>query len=1012
MAKKRELPSGMVQRPGRDGYYSDFQVSGRRIREFLSADFKSACQILNELKSRADKSDFRFTLDEEEQLTQPEVAGRVRQTFDVDRITKRFYDRFQKEHRAFLSFIKGITAEGDREWYTSVMLNRLMFVYFVQRQGFLDNDRDYLRSRLKRLQQTRGKGHFHTFYRHFLRRLFHEGLAMPKSKRTADLDALIGSIPYLNGGIFDRHELEESNPDIDIPDQAFERVFTFFDDYHWHLDDRPLAAEDEINPDVLGYIFEQYVNRKEMGAYYTKEDITEYIARSSIIPFLLDAAATACPGAFCPGGPVWRLLGDDPDRYLFPAVRYGVDEPLPAAVAAGLDDVAKRDRWNQHATEGFGLRPEMWREHIARRRRCHALRDRMRSGAICAVNDLITCNLDLRQLAEDVIDNTTDPALLHAIWAALQKLSILDPTCGSGAFLFAALSVLEPLYDACLERMEMLVWEADQLKQFGEFTTILEKVKEHPSRQYFILKSIIVNNLYGVDVVKEATEICKLRLLLKVIAQARTVDDLEPLPDMDFNVRVGNTLVGFARLAEVQESQKDRLGFGSEEVERILAATKGADHTFRCFQALQTAEDVESDAIATTKADLRQRLHSLRAKLDAYLAADYGIDADRADLYSAWRASHQPFHWFSEFFHIMAEGGFDVIIGNPPWKEYAKVKNDYTVKGYETVKCGNLHVLCSERALQLRAPTGRMSFIVQVSLVSSSRMEIARRFLRARSADLYVIPFDDRPGKLFEGLEHCRSVIFFSHAPQADQCQSLFLSRYQRWYSDTRERVFPLIEYVRMSSPPLFADAFPKYGSEAEDDVFRRVATIGTATVQECLSRRDSLHFVFYQEATGYWIKATFGLPYYAKNGEVGAPAHGRYLYFRNADQAHAFCAVLNSSLFYAYFIAYSDCFHLSETIVSRFPVNAAILGDKRLTELNKRLMADLKKNAGTKTINTKGGDTIQYAEFFASMSKPIIDEIDYVLAEHFGFTDEQLDFIINYDIKFRLGQDSCDEEE
>lgn len=58
MAKKRELPSGMVQRPGRDGYYSDFQVSGRRIREFLSADFKSACQILNELKSRADKSDF------------------------------------------------------------------------------------------------------------------------------------------------------------------------------------------------------------------------------------------------------------------------------------------------------------------------------------------------------------------------------------------------------------------------------------------------------------------------------------------------------------------------------------------------------------------------------------------------------------------------------------------------------------------------------------------------------------------------------------------------------------------------------------------------------------------------------------------------------------------------------------------------------------------------------------------------------------------------------------------
>ena len=73
---------------------------------------------------------------------------------------------------------------------------------------------------------------------------------------------------------------ERDNPKIQIPDEAFTRLFDFFDAYHWHLDERPVRADNEINPDVLGYIFEKYINQKQMGAYYTKEDITGYIARN------------------------------------------------------------------------------------------------------------------------------------------------------------------------------------------------------------------------------------------------------------------------------------------------------------------------------------------------------------------------------------------------------------------------------------------------------------------------------------------------------------------------------------------------------------------------------------------------------------------------------------------------------------------------------------------------------------------------------------------------------------
>jgi hypothetical protein len=116
-----------------------------------------------------------FTLDEEETLVLGDVTRRTRAGFDVERVTKQFYEIFQKEHTAFLKFITGITESTDHEWYASVMLNRLMFVYFIQRKGFLDGDRDYLRHRLNLCQQEKGRNNFYSFYRYFLLRLFHEG---------------------------------------------------------------------------------------------------------------------------------------------------------------------------------------------------------------------------------------------------------------------------------------------------------------------------------------------------------------------------------------------------------------------------------------------------------------------------------------------------------------------------------------------------------------------------------------------------------------------------------------------------------------------------------------------------------------------------------------------------------------------------------------------------------------------------------------------------------------------
>ena len=508
---------------------------------------------------------------------------------------------------------------------------------------------------------------------------------------------------------------------------------------------------------------------------------------------------------------------------------------------------------------------------------------------------------------------------------------------------------------------------------------------------------------------EEAVEICKLRLFLKLVAQVDNADQIEPLPDIDFNIRAGNTLVGYASLDEIRKSQAGTLGFGANEIKRIEDEVLAVEASFRVFRDQQTKHG--GKVTAKDKKELRRRLAKLDAELDRYQAGEYRVNIEKQEDFDAWKASHQPFHWFVEFYGIMVSGGFDVIIGNPPWKEYAAVKKEYTVRGYATEGCGNLHNLCTERSLRIRQPNGWFSFIVQLPLVSSSRMAAARRVLAASSGILHVIPFDDRPGKLFEGLQHCRSVIFLSAGTGSDN-HELLTTRYQRWHTETRASLFSQFEFAKTSGAILFPGLFPKYATDMEAAVFRRVKGNSKTTIGAIASIRDTPSFVFYQEATGYWVKATVGLPYYSKDGVVGAPAHGRYVHCGNTDLAARISAILNSSLFYAYFIAYGDCFHLSDTLVESFPILESMAEDAELAELGRELNKSLKANAVRKTINTRDGSVIAYAEFFAAESKPIIDRVDQRLAELYGFTIPEADFVTNYDVKYRMGRDESDESE
>ena len=931
-----------------------------------------------------------FSLAEETTLTLNDVTTRARAAFDVERVTKRFYDQFKTEHKAFLDCISGISEVADKEWYASLMLNRMMFIYFMQRKRFLDNKPNYLADKLAACKAQLGQDKFYSFYRTFLIRLFHEGLGA--KIRNPELEKMLGKIPYLNGGLFEKHPIEERSPDIKIPDEAFTRIFNYFDRYQWHLDERPLRNDNEINPDVLGYIFEKYINQKQMGAYYTKEDITEYISKNTVIPFLFDAAKAECKVAFDnPGGPtIWDHLRDDPDRYIYTAVKHGAEHALPPEIAAGVDDVSARAQWNQKAPDQFGLPTEIWREVLARRARYAEVRAKLVAGEIREINDLITHNLEIRQFAHDVIERCEGPDLLRALWKAIEGVTVLDPTCGSGAFLFAALNILEPLYETCLDRMEAFVadlarsGEGQATNKFEDFKATLAKVNAHPNSRYFTLKSIILNNLFGVDIMEEAVEICKLRFFLKLAAQVDPDQKqenlgIEPLPDIDFNIRAGNTLVGYATYADVKQALSSKLDLDNA----LVTITKSAQELQKAFQHFRDRQ-MESDGSGSgeEKIVLRRQLKALEADLNRHMAASYGVNAEDSESYKQWMKSHEPFHWFIEFHGIMQDGGFDVVVGNPPYVAGSKVRKIYNVRGLRTHAASDIYAWVLERTSNLLGGLGRSGMIVPLSLTFSADFDGTRKLLFADYATNWFSSFGRIPAALFSHDVRVRNTIHLG-AKSVEKSKNMS-TRLHRWFEAYRPALMQMMTYGSFDSA-LWSDRIPKIESQVLIDAFERQLQNSKNRLEMVVSKRTTRHILNFKKSAYNWLNYCRELPpCYDGDGDLISHTKFGQIFFNRSIDMDIALALSNGKLMLIYWFAIGDDFDVTRWNFTEFPMHTdQISEDVRaellpiVSELEVAMLSNVqfKLNAGKRVGN-----------YNLARCREITDRSDKIIAAEIGF--------------------------
>lgn len=232
----------------------------------------------------------------------------IRKAFSVDALSDDFFDTYREYYADFVEYITGKRYVKDgNKWvererrkpnfqytttfdcddklvrdYVKKMFGRIVFLYFLQRKGWLNGDRQYMHNLF---YNSTAKDNF---LDGVLEPLFFEVLNTDKQYRTADANALPGSenIPYLNGGLFARDEIDEL--DCIFPEEYFKKLFDFLDSYNFTIDENDVDdAEIGIDPEMLGRIFENLLeDNKDKGAFYTPKEIVDYMCRESIIAYL------------------------------------------------------------------------------------------------------------------------------------------------------------------------------------------------------------------------------------------------------------------------------------------------------------------------------------------------------------------------------------------------------------------------------------------------------------------------------------------------------------------------------------------------------------------------------------------------------------------------------------------------------------------------------------------------------------------------------------------------------
>jgi len=626
------------------------------------------------------------------------TVGQIEEAFGIEKVTDEFFAQYKDLYLKLSEQLKNqpIFKKETDEKITHVvarfakkLLGQIVFLYFLQKKGWLGvsqkgkwgtGPRGFMVEHFHRIVADGGN-----YYHDFLQYLFYEALARERSHQPDPdyYDRFDCKIPFLNGGLFEA-DYDWRHEKLSLPNELFRNdennkagdkgtgILDVFERYNFTIkEDEPLEKEVAVDPEMLGKVFEnmlEVTERKSKGAFYTPREIVHYMCQESLIHYLDNAL----------------------NSYITTYQEFGAKQ-------TGFFGNEDRKGQGTLTEEHQDIKvPKVDIEYF------------IRNGHLFAENDEAALQAQNRvergeqkstkhkiEIPETVIENA------RIIDAKLAAIRVCDPAIGSGAF---PVGLLHEIVSA---RLALAPHSGNRQSPY--------ELKRHTIRE----------SLYGVDIDASAIDIARLRLWLSLIVDEDNYSTIEALPNLDYKIVRGDSLIGFP------ENWKSP---ASESIEKLKNNFFSETNSQK-----KTALKEQIDTEIQVRMANSQKIFGYQVNFDFRML-------------------------FSEVWH--KEGGFDVVIGNPPYVQIQNfsgqtIQKDWEKQKYETfAKTGDIYCLFYEKGHRLLRNGGTLCFITSNKWMRANYGQKLRRFLKEKAAIQQLIDFGD--SQIFSEATTYTNIILFT----------------------------------------------------------------------------------------------------------------------------------------------------------------------------------------------------------------------------------------------------------
>ena len=700
-------------------YRTDFSEEKPKIKTELTPAKRYSFLVGKNEPNHTARSQISPLLEREEKYSIEELEN----SFNIESITKEFFNKYKDLYLKLKEELDTILSRDSKikedfethdiqtEHFTKKLLGQIVFLYFLQKKGWLGVEKD-LHGSLK----PWGTGHknfmsklfskeivpYKNFFNDVLEPLFYEALAT--EHENGYYSRFKCRIPFLNGGLFEPiNGYNWQETDIRIDNDIFKTILETFDLYNFTVkEDEPLEKEVAIDPEMLGKVFENLLevkDRKSKGAFYTPREIVHYMCQESLINYL-DVKLNTEKRSINEGKTVQgSLFGNESDGELTEDVY--------------IEKVPKKD------IEEFVRHGDFYIDY--------ALRNKTKRENGLEIKGVYK----ERELPRSIIQKA------DLVDSLLHEVKICDPAIGSGAFPVGL--------------MNEIVRARYALSAYGT---------SNPDRTIYNFKRQCIKDcIYGVDIDSAAIDIAKLRLWLSLIVDEDDFENIQPLPNLDYKIVCGNSLIG------ADNSLEDNL-FIHNELKEIEEYKK---HLF----------DTTS---SKKKNEIRFKINSIIKKITGVKEIfDFNIH-------------------FSEVFH--KNNGFDIVIGNPPYGLLNKKQNkaetivvtaeelEYFKKSpiYEHAIGGMINIfrLFIAKSIDILKPSGSFLEIFPLAFIGDSSISKLRKFILDNHNLLSIDTFSERDNPNKRVFAHAKmSVCIMNLIKNQIYKKQFFIRTHSDKYIDT-----------------------------------------------------------------------------------------------------------------------------------------------------------------------------------------------------------------------------------